>query len=179
MVVFLSAGWPCSPQKAGCFTVERLPLLVEGFLFLNPCKQPLCGEHILAKPALLAKSLTKKIVPSSQKEYNTALFLKSMSKPFYSKKEQQKIAEQRITTLFQQAEQTFSKDAALAHRYVSLARKMAMRLRLRMPKEYKRKFCRYCYHFLMPGANARMRTREGKVIISCLDCKKFMRIPMR
>ena len=30
-----------------------------------------------------------------------------------------------------------------------------------------------------PGVNARVRTRSGKVIISCLECKKFMRIPIK
>lgn len=87
------------------------------------------------------------------------------------------IARERITTLFQQAQETFPEHPQLAHRYVELARKIAMKVNGRLPPQYKRKFCKHCYHFLMPGFNARIRTRAGKVVISCLDCKKFMRIP--
>ncbi|MBI2146822.1 ribonuclease P [Candidatus Woesearchaeota archaeon] len=101
-----------------------------------------------------------------------------MAKPL-PKKQQQKIAQERIYTLFQQAEKMFSKDRALAHRYVSLARKVAMKVKARIPAEFKRRYCKYCYRFLMPGINSRIRTRGGKVIISCLECKKFMRIPLR
>ena len=86
------------------------------------------------------------------------------------------IARERITTLFQQAQETFPEHPQLAHRYVELARKIALKVNWRLPPQYKRKFCKYCHHFLMPGVNARVRTREGKVVISCLDCKKFMRI---
>lgn len=102
-----------------------------------------------------------------------------MVKPKYSRKEQKEIAQDRVKTLFKQAGEVFSKDRSLANRYVALARKVAMKVRLRLPKEYKRKFCRHCYKYLQPGANARVRTRGGKVIISCLECRKFMRIPLK
>lgn len=87
------------------------------------------------------------------------------------------IARERITTLFQQAQETFPEHPQLAHRYVELARKIAMKVNGRLPPQYKRKFCKYCYHFLMPGFNARIRTREGKVVITCWDCRKITRIP--
>ena len=102
-----------------------------------------------------------------------------MSKPVIPKSEQKKIAKERVKILFQQAEEVFSKNKSLANRYVTLARKVAMKVKLRMPVELKRKFCKHCYKFLMPGVNARVRTRDGKVIISCLECKKFTRIPVR
>ena len=102
-----------------------------------------------------------------------------MSKPILSKQKQKEIARERIKTLFQQAEEVFPKNKALAHRYVALARKIAMKVRLRLPKEIKRKFCKHCYKFLQPGINCRIRTRNGKVIISCFECQKFMRIPIK
>ncbi len=101
-----------------------------------------------------------------------------MSKPVIPKSKQKEIAKERVKILFKQAEEVFSRNKSLAHRYVTLARKIAMKVKLRMPRELKRKYCKHCYKFLMPGANARIRTRDGKVIISCLECKKFMRIPV-
>jgi len=101
-----------------------------------------------------------------------------MARPTISKSKQKEIAKERIKTLFQQAEQTFVKDKSLANRYVTLARKISMKLRLRMPRELKRKFCKHCYKYLKPGTNARVRTRDGKVVISCFECKKFTRIPV-
>ena len=102
-----------------------------------------------------------------------------MSKPVIPKSKQKEIAKERVKKLFSEAEKVFSRNKSLAHRYVTLARKIAMKVKLRMPRELKRKYCKHCYKFLMPGVNARVRTRDGKVIISCLECKKFMRIPVR
>lgn len=102
-----------------------------------------------------------------------------MSKPAFSKKKQRDIASTRIQTLFQQAGETFSTDKVLANRYLTLARKIAMKTKTKIPMELKRRFCKYCNKYLMPGVNARVRTRQGKVVISCFECKKFMRIPIR
>ena len=102
-----------------------------------------------------------------------------MSKPSLSKTKQKEIARERIQTLFKQAEKTFSKNKSLANRYVTIARKIAMKVKIRIPKQLKRRFCKHCYKYLMPGINSRIRTRSGKVIISCFECKKFMRIPIK
>ncbi|MEK6939659.1 MAG: ribonuclease P protein component 4 [Nanoarchaeota archaeon] len=102
-----------------------------------------------------------------------------MTKPTISKSKQKEIALQRIKILFQQAEEVFPKDKARANRYTSLARKLAMKVHAQIPTELKRRFCKHCYSYLKAGVNARIRTRDGKVIISCLECKKFMRIPIR
>ncbi len=99
-----------------------------------------------------------------------------MGKPAISKKQQKEIAKERITTLFDKANKVFPENKALANRYVTLARKIAMKVRVRMPQELKRKFCKHCYKFLK---NSRTRIQNGKVIISCLECKKFTRIPLK
>ena len=101
-----------------------------------------------------------------------------MSKPLLSKQKQKEIVIQRIKILFQQAEEVFSKNKALANRYIALARKLAMKVHASIPQDLKRKICKHCYSYLKPGVNARIRTRDGKVIISCLECKKFTRIPL-
>ena len=102
-----------------------------------------------------------------------------MAKPVISKKKQKEIAKERISVLFAKADDIFSDSPSLSNRYVTLARKIAMKVKLRMPREYKRKYCKHCYKYLRSGVNARIRTRDGKVVISCLECKKFMRIPVR
>lgn len=102
-----------------------------------------------------------------------------MSKPRTPKDKLKEIALERVKILFQQAEDVFPKDKALSNRYVTLARKIAMKVKLKIPREYKRRFCKYCYKYLQPGVNARVRTRAGKIVISCFECKKFMRIPIK
>ncbi|MBT4935332.1 ribonuclease P [Candidatus Woesearchaeota archaeon] len=99
-----------------------------------------------------------------------------MPKPRIDKKKQKEIAKERISVLFKQAAERFPTNKSLANRYVTLARKIAMKVKVRIPQQYKRQFCKHCYKYLQPGVNARVRTRDGKVIISCFECKKFMRI---
>jgi len=94
------------------------------------------------------------------------------------KQEQKKIAKERVKILFQNAEQIFPKNSDRANRYVELARKIAMKVNLRLLKSQKRKFCSHCYTFLKTGVNARIRTRDKKLIIYCQKCKKYTRIPL-
>ncbi|HLC97228.1 MAG TPA: ribonuclease P protein component 4 [Candidatus Nanoarchaeia archaeon] len=101
-----------------------------------------------------------------------------MPKPLFSKTQQRHIAQERIKKLFQQADEMFSSHPELSNRYVTLARKIAMKARTPIPRELKRKFCKHCLTYLRPGANTRVRTRQGKVVISCLVCKKMVKIPM-
>ncbi len=101
-----------------------------------------------------------------------------MAKARISKAKQKELAKEHIKTYFEKATKVFSENKGLANRYVTLARKIAMKVRMPLPVVYKRKFCKHCYKFLMPNKNARIRVRDKKVIISCLECKKFTRIPL-
>jgi len=92
-----------------------------------------------------------------------------------NKEEQKEIAKKRIEKLFEEAEKT--KSQKLANRYVELARKIAMKLNLRMPKKFKRKLCKHCYNYFK-SKNYRVRTRDGKLIYYCFECKKYTRIPL-
>ena len=91
------------------------------------------------------------------------------------KEKQKLIAKQRLDKLFEQAEKT--KSQKLANKYVNLARKIAMKLNLRMPRKYKRKFCKHCYSYFRDG-NYRVRTRDSKLVYYCFECKKYTRIPL-
>jgi ribonuclease P protein subunit RPR2 len=106
---------------------------------------------------------------------------KKTRKRQYSSKpgKQVKNAKERIAGLFKQAEEVFGKDEKLADRYVELARKISMRFKVRIPKELKKRFCKHCYTYLVPGKNCRVRTHEGKVVYYCQKCKKFMRFPYK
>jgi ribonuclease P protein subunit RPR2 len=94
-------------------------------------------------------------------------------------KDKEKIAVERIKKLFQQAEEIFNKDPNLANKYVKLARKIAMKVTLSFPRELKRRFCKHCYYYLRPGVNCRVRTKDKKAVYYCLNCKKYMRFPLK
>ncbi len=101
-----------------------------------------------------------------------------MGKKFSSKSRKVKaMAKEHVIELFDAARKEFSKDKKLANEYVRKARRIAMKYKLRMPRSLKRRFCKHCYSYLVPGKNLRVRTHEGHVVYYCLECKKFMRFP--
>ncbi|WP_049888886.1 ribonuclease P protein component 4 [Natronococcus occultus] len=63
-----------------------------------------------------------------------------------------------------------------ARYYVRLARRVAERNRLALPREFRRFTCDACDAYLRPGRNARVRTRGGHVVITC-DCGEQARYP--
>ena len=92
------------------------------------------------------------------------------------------IALQRVHTLFRLAREVVHEDPELAQRYVKIARKIAMGTKLRLPREYRRLVCRHCKSFILPGVNCRIRIqsrREPHVVITCLNCGKHSRMPLK
>ncbi len=92
------------------------------------------------------------------------------------------IALQRVHTLFSLAKEVAREDPQLAQRYVQIARRVAMRTRLRLPHEYRSLICRKCKSFILPGVNCRIRIqqrREPHMVITCLSCGGHTRIPLR
>ena len=87
------------------------------------------------------------------------------------------IAKERIGELFKQAKEAFSKDPKRSDRYVKLARTLAMKARMHMPKEFKRKYCKHCYSYFQPSVTCRVRIRKDLVIYTCLKCKKYTKHP--
>ena len=63
-----------------------------------------------------------------------------------------------------------------ARYYVRLARRVAERNRLSLPREFRRFTCDRCDAYLRPGRNARVRLRDGHVVITC-DCGAHARYP--
>ncbi|HII72575.1 TPA: ribonuclease P [Candidatus Woesearchaeota archaeon] len=99
----------------------------------------------------------------------------------YQKKpnKQLDMAKEHMGSLFESAKDVYKQDEALAQRYVTLARKVAMKFKISVPSEYKRLYCKHCYKFLVPGKTLRVRVHEGRVIHYCLHCKKFWRKPIK
>jgi len=81
-----------------------------------------------------------------------------------------KIARERISELFAQARLAFAEHPERSNRYVELARKIAMRQRVRIDRELRRQYCHHCYAFLVPGNNMRVRVHRGNVVVTCRSC---------
>jgi ribonuclease P protein subunit RPR2 len=92
-----------------------------------------------------------------------------------------KIALERVRALFQFARENIHERPDLAQRYVEVARKIAMRTRLHLPREYRLQVCRHCKRFILPGVGSRVRVqphREPHVVVTCLYCGGTTRIPL-
>jgi ribonuclease P protein subunit RPR2 len=90
-----------------------------------------------------------------------------------------KIANERINILFDEAKKVYKKNPSLADRYVAIAKKIAMKTQISIPSSFKKKFCKKCSHYLVPGLNCRVRIRNKKLIYYCLKCKNYMRFPYK
>lgn len=95
-------------------------------------------------------------------------------------KQMERIAKERIEHLFQLAEsEALAGDIGYASRHIQLARKIGMRYNVRIPKELKRRMCRGCHGYLLPGKTGRHRTQSGKAITTCLACGHVTRKPVK
>lgn len=88
-----------------------------------------------------------------------------------------KIARERIDILFKLAEESFKKHPERADRYVEMARNIATKYNMRMPRIWKRRFCKNCNKFLKPGSNCQIRLRDSCVTIKCLKCGNMVNVP--
>ena len=86
-----------------------------------------------------------------------------------------KIARERIFILFTEARRVFHINPGLSNRYVQLARKIAMRQRIRIDPDLRWQYCHHCKAFLVPGSNVRVRVHRGNVVITCGVCNKKAR----
>lgn len=92
------------------------------------------------------------------------------------------IALERIHTLFRLAIEGIHENPEQAQRYVSIAKRISMTTKVRLPSEYRRQVCGHCKRFILPGVNCRVRIqqrREPHLVITCLDCGGHMRFPLK
>jgi len=88
------------------------------------------------------------------------------------------IANERIEILFRQAEKEFPKHPELSNRYVEIARDIAKKFNIHIPVEMRRKFCKKCGSYLVPGNNltVRLLSKEKKVVRRCEVCKNEKKV---
>jgi len=92
------------------------------------------------------------------------------------------IALERINILFKLAEKNYRHSGDLARRYLKLAKRIAMRNRIRLPQNLNRRMCKECYSYLVPGVTSRVRVRsrrEPHVSITCTNCGAIRRFPIK
>ena len=96
-----------------------------------------------------------------------------------SKVIQKKIAKERIDILFEEAKKAFKNAPELSKRYIILARKISMKIKVPIPKDYKKLFCKKCYTFLQPGKTLRTRVNKKILIYYCKNCGTIKRYPLK
>lgn len=122
------------------------------------------------------RTLTRKTMKKQQQKWKHFwAFQFNKIKMKNNKKENQRIAQERISGLFKQASLIFKEDSKLSNRYMNLARKISLKHKTPFSKEQKIQFCKKCQSFLVPGNNARIRTNKGKLVVLCLNCKHISR----
>ena len=89
------------------------------------------------------------------------------------------IAEQRIKRLFDLAKAAYPSRPDLSDRYVDIARRISMRHRVGIPREFKRYVCKECCSYLVPGQNSRIRLDGNNIIVTCLKCGSIRRYPYK
>lgn len=83
------------------------------------------------------------------------------------------IAKERIRLLIDHALREALYDDILANNQARLAKKIAMRMRLRLPYEIRQLYCKRCKQFILPGISSRIRTGRSRlkaIRITCLKC---------
>jgi len=94
--------------------------------------------------------------------------------------EKRRVAAERVDVLFTLAERVFPYEPELSNRYVEIALAVQRKTKIRIPRKWKRRYCRRCHSFLVPGVNARVRLRSRPyphVVVKCLKCGHIMRFP--
>jgi ribonuclease P protein subunit RPR2 len=81
-----------------------------------------------------------------------------------------KVAKEHVAMLLEEAEKNFLEYPQISRRQVELARKMAMKYRVRFDSVQKRKFCKRCSAYLKQGINSTVRLKNGKIILTCKEC---------
>lgn len=82
------------------------------------------------------------------------------------------VAAGRVEKLLVLAEKNAKTKPLRARRYVQLACRIASRCKVRVPVEWKRRFCKKCFAFWVPGKNVKVRanSRTKCVERTCTEC---------
>jgi ribonuclease P protein subunit RPR2 len=86
----------------------------------------------------------------------------------------QKLALERIYRLFELAEEMHEKEKEeYTKRYLGIAKKISEKMKVKIPKEMKKRFCKKCL-------TMKIKTREEKpfIIVKCEECGKEKKYPL-
>ena len=114
--------------------------------------------------------------PFCEKLFIYELLIKSMVKRFKNIKG---LALERMDELFSEAFNEFKNHPKRSNRYVGIALRLSAKSGVRIPKKHRRSYCRKCKSYLSSGTNSKIRTRKGKLVISCLVCGNHRRIVLK
>jgi len=78
-----------------------------------------------------------------------------------------------VVGLVDKANKVFKKDKEQANKVVRKARRIAMKNRIKLPSGVRRKICKHCHSLLIPGINCKVRSKEGNIVYTCFECKKY------
>ncbi len=88
------------------------------------------------------------------------------------------IAKERINQLFQEAEKNFQEHPERSHRYAELASKIWLKYKIQLSPEIKRRLCRKCRKFMVPGKTCKVRIHQSRIIYTCTLCGNIRRFPI-
>jgi ribonuclease P protein subunit RPR2 len=101
-----------------------------------------------------------------------------MARRHLSKRNAKDIASERVDRLFEEAaREAGSGNDGRAKKHVELALRMSERHKIRA--SHKREYCSECHAFFVPPRNVRVRTRSGRVAMTCLACGHVQRYPIK
>ena len=80
--------------------------------------------------------------------------------------------------LFEMASEEHELHPERSDRYVEIARSISTRMRIRIPADLKKMFCKHCGCYL-PASGSRVRLQDGVLITTCLKCQGLTRLPYR
>ena len=75
-----------------------------------------------------------------------------------------------MNALLALARERTPQDPAVARAAVHDILQLSQTMRIRIPLEEKRKLCRSCFNYLIPGVTSTVRVRNGRVIVRCASC---------
>jgi len=102
-------------------------------------------------------------------------------KSIHSKNKQKidKVAKESINHLFQEAEKNFQEHPERSHRYAELASRIWLKYKISLQPEVKRRLCRKCRKFMVPGKTCKIRIHQSRVIYTCTLCGNIQRFPLK
>ncbi len=97
----------------------------------------------------------------------------------HNRNKYEKIAEERINILLKEAEKNFSDHPERSHRYAELAHRLKLKYKVKLDPTIKRRLCKKCHKFMVPGKNCRVRVHSSRLIYTCGECKTIRRFGLK